>query len=235
MTRPAAARPARANRKSRIFALLRHIGRSEAGSSTIEFALVLPILTAMGMYGVELANMAVINMQVSQMATAVADNASRLQQTNNNVVAPTLTETDVDSVMVGASQQGKRFDFVDKGRIVLSSIERDPATGKQFIHWQRCTGRGNGKSTYGDDKTNNGRNGKDLPAIGKGKTKITAPAGTAVMLAEVEYDYDGVFGDMFVQNVTFREEAAFMVRDVRDLRSPSQPGITGGGGQSPCA
>lgn len=222
-------------RVRRLGALLRRLGRSRNGASTIEFALVLPIMTAMGMYGIELANMAVINMQVSQMATAVADNASRLQQTNNNVVAPTLTESDVDSVMIGASQQGKRFDFTHNGRIILSSIERDPATGKQFIHWQRCTGRGNGKSAYGDDRTNNGRNGKDLPPIGKGKTKITAPAGTAVMLAEVEYDYDGLFGSMFVHNVTFREEAAFMVRDVRDLRSPSQPGITGGNGKSPCA
>ncbi|MDP3906616.1 TadE/TadG family type IV pilus assembly protein [Novosphingobium sp.] len=227
-------RPAPITQPSRLMALLRRLRRSATGSSTIEFALVLPILTTMGMYGVELANMAVIDMQVSQMATAVADNASRLQQTNNNVVAPTLTESDVDSVMVGAAQQGRRFRFADRGRIILSSVERDPVSGKPFIHWQRCTGRGNGRSAYGDDRTNNGRNGGDLPPIGKGQKKITAPTGTAVMLAEVEYDYDGVFGDMFVQNVTFRQEAAFMVRDVRDLRGPDQPGITGGGGQSAC-
>jgi Flp pilus assembly protein TadG len=213
---------------------IRRLRRSRAGTSTIEFALVLPILTAMGMYGVELVNMAVINMQISQMATAVADNASRLQQTNNNVVAPTVTESDVDSVMIGAAQQGRRFAFTDRGRIILSSVERDPATGKQFIHWQRCTGQGDASSAYGDDQDNNGLNGGALPPIGKGATKITASNGIAVMLAEVEYQYDGLFGDMFVRNVTFREEAAFIVRDVRDLRASNLPGITGGGGASAC-
>lgn len=218
----------------RLQRLLRRIGRSRRGSSTIEFALVLPILTAMGMYGVELVSMAVIKMQISQMATSVADNASRMQQTNNNVVAPTVTENDVDSIMVGAAQQGRRFAFVEQGRIILSSVERDPATGKQFIHWQRCTGQGDAVSAYGDDGANNGLNGGALPPIGKGATKVTATNGIAVMLAEVEYDYTGLFGDVFVRNVTFREEAAFIVRDVRDLRASNLPGITGGGGQSAC-
>ena len=212
----------------------RAVGRSRAGNATIEFALVLPIMTAMGMYGVELVNMAVINMQISQMATAVADNASRMQQTNNNVVAPTVTENDVDSVMTGAVQQGRRFAFSERGRIILSSVERDAATGKQFIHWQRCTGEGDAASNYGDDSANNGLNGDALPEIGEGATKITAANGIAVMLAEVEYDYQGLFGDVFVRNVRFREEAAFIVRDVRDLRASNLPGITGGGGQSAC-
>lgn len=218
----------------RFAAKVRALGSARRGSSTIEFALVLPIMTTMGMYGVELVNMAVINMQVSQMATAVADNASRMQQTNNNVVAPTVTENDVNSVMLGAAEQGRRFAFVERGRIILSSIERDPATGRQFIHWQRCAGQGDAVSAYGDDSANNGLNGSPLPPIGKGATKVTATNGIAVMLAEVEYDYQGLFGDVFVSNVTMREEAAFIVRDVRDLRASNLPGITGGGGQSAC-
>lgn len=229
-----ALRPRLARRVMQLRRVLRRLGPSRRGTSTIEFALVLPILTGMGMYGIELVNMAVIKMQISQMATSVADNASRMQQTNNNVVAPTVTEKDVDSVMIGAAEQGRRFSFIERGRIILSSVERDPATGKQFIHWQRCTGEGDAVSAYGDDGANNGLNGDALPPIGKGATKVTASNGIAVMLAEVEYSYPGLFGDVFVKDVTFREEAAFIVRDVRDLRASNLPGITGGGGQSAC-
>lgn len=208
--------------------------RDCSGVAAIEFAMVLPVLTGLGMYGIEIANMAMINMQVSQMAVAVADNASRLQQTNNNVTAPTLTVTDVDSVMVGAVFQGRSFDFAAKGRVILSSLERHGVSGKQFIHWQRCIGNGAFQSAYGNDSTKNGLNGPVLTSMGRGANKVTSTGGIAVMFAEVYYDYEGIFGDMFVDRTTIRQEAAFIVRDARDLRASNLPGLTGSGGQSKC-
>lgn len=205
------------------------------GVATIEFALVLPVLTVLGMYGIEVAHMAAVNMQVSQMALMVADSASRLQQTNNNVVAPTVTEADVDSVMHGAVRNGENFDFVAKGRIILSSIERDPVTGRQFIHWQRCRGSGTEASAYGNDSTANGLNSGGLANVGMGATKVSATVNAPIMLAEVTYQYEGLFGDMFFSPMTMRQEAAFVVRDVRDLRAANQPGLTGSGSQSTCS
>lgn len=215
--------------------LVRRLCQDQAGAAAIEFALVMPILLMFGMYGIELANMASVDMQVSQMAVSVADNASRLGQTTNTSVAPTINENDVDSVMFGASRQGRGIDITNKGRIVLSSLERDSASGKQFIHWQRCHGGKTGhRSAYGNDSSNNGLNGGNLVSMGRGTNKVTASNGTAVMFAEVYYDYEGLFGTLFVNNTTFVHEAAFIVRDSRDLRGSGQSGLTGGGGNSRC-
>jgi hypothetical protein len=54
------------------------------------------------------------------------------------------------------------------------------------------------------------------------------------MFVEVFYDYDGIFGTLFVRNQRFKQEAAYLVRDVRDLRAASLSGVTGGGGSSQC-
>lgn len=216
---PAPGCPARAR-----FTRLARLKSDKSGTALIEFALVLPILTVLGMYGTELAYMATVNMEVSQLANAVADNASRLGQTDNSSVTPTVTETDIDSVMEGAIQQGNAIDFLQNGRIILTSLERDSSTGAQYIHWQRCAGNLAEASDYGDEG--------DTLASGMGPAgrEITAPSNSAVMYAEVFYDYQGIFGDMFVGTVQFKQEAALVVRDDRNLT----PGVTGSGGSSSC-
>lgn len=212
----------------------RNLRQNCSGVALTEFALVMPVLTAMGMYGVEISYMSSVNMQVSQLALSLADNASRLEQTNNNTVAPTVTEADITSVMKGVAAQGAGINFTGNGRVILTSLEKDPATGKQFIHWQRCTGSLAVTSAYGNDTNRNGLNGPAIASMGSGSTKITANTGIAVMFAEVVYDYHGLFGTLFVRTTRFKQEAAFIVRDVRDLRASNAPGITGSGGTSPC-
>ena len=214
---------------------LRAIWRETSGVAAVEFAMALPILTGMGMYGIELAYMASVHMQVSQMALSVADNASRLEQTNNNIVAPTVTEADIESVMFGATKQGSNFRFANNGKVILSSLEKDPASGKQFIHWQRCTGQLAVQSDFGNDTSKNGLTGPTIVSMGNGTTKVTAPSGIAVMFVEVFYDYNGIFGTMFVKKTRFKQEAAYLVRDIRDLRASTQVGVTGTGGNTVCA
>lgn len=208
---------------------LRALRDCRSGVALMEFALCLPLLMGLGMYGMEIAYMASVDMQVSQIAISVADNSSRLGQTNNSGVTPTITEADINSVMDGAMTQGTSFDIATKGRIILTSLERDTATGRQFIRWQRCRGSLAKSSIYGNSTNKNGLNGPAITGMGKG-AKIAAGAGQAVMYAEVYYRYEGIFGDLFVENKTFREEAAFLVRDVRNLTA----GITGTGGRSNC-
>lgn len=213
---------------------MRRLKRGISGVATIEFALTLPIFMTVGFYGIEISYMSSINMQVSQIALSLADNASRLQQTNNNTVAPTVTEADITSVMTGALIQGGTINLEENGRLILSSLEKDPATGKQFIHWQRCRGQLAVQSMYGNDSNRNGLVGPQITSMGRGATKITANTGIAVMFAEVVYEHRGLFGSLFIDPITYRQEAAFIVRDVRDLRASNQPGITGTGGTSPC-
>lgn len=213
---------------------LKRLWSDRSGASLVEFAITFPILATMGMYGIEIAYMASVNMQISQIALQVADNASRLEQTNNNTVAPTVTEAGITSVMTGAIKVGQRFGLTQRGRVILTSLERDAATGRQFIHWQRCTGSLLVASQYGNDSTNNGLGGTTITGMGNGATKVQAPPNIAVMFVEVVYDYQGIFGTMFVSNTRFRQEAAYLVRDSRDLRASNQSGVTGGGGTSQC-
>lgn len=197
------------------------VGRLRAdsrGAALIEFALVLPILITLGFYGTEVAYMAMANMQVGQMAASVADNASRIGQTDNSAVTPNVKQSDIDAVMKGALVEGEGIDFADNGRVILSSLERDASTGRQYIHWQRCSGKLKVASKYG--KTDTGLTGARLS--GMGNPVITAPAGSAVMYVEVSYTYQPLFGTMFVGTPTFQREAAFLIRDDRNLA----PGIS---------
>lgn len=204
--------------------LLARLAASTDGASIIEFALSLPVLIAFGMYGTELAHMASVNMQVSQIATSVGDNASRIGQTDNSSVTPTVTEADINSVMSGALTQGRGIQFQTKGRIILSSLEKHSTSGVQYIHWQRCTGNLNRSSKYTVGTAGSG-------ALGSGSNKISATSTTsAVMFVEIFYRYDGLFGTTFVEGVEFKQEAAFLTRDDRNLT----PGITGTGSTAQC-
>lgn len=207
----------------------RRLSGDKSGMAVLEFALILPIFVSLGMYGIEIANMAMIQMQVSQMALSVADNASRLGQTDNSAVTPTVSETDVDSVLFGAMKQGTNFRFQQYGRVILSSLERDSFTGKQFIHWQRCKGNLTGQSSiYGNDSGNNGLgSGQNITGVGTANGTVTAPANSAVMVAEVYYRYSGIFGTMFTEQRTFRQQANLIIRDNRNLGATNTKGLSG--------
>ena len=198
------------------FRLQHGLKDDQSGVSIVEFALILPLFLGLGTMGVEIANMASAKMQISQIATSVADNASRLGQTDNSAAVLPINETDVDAVMFGALQQGAGLDFENNGRIVLSSLEQDPRK-RQFIRWQRCAGDLDRESLYGDEKNNNGLGGKRITGMGPSGREITAGANQAVMFVEVYYTYQPIFGSMLTDGVEFRQEAAMLVRDDRDL------------------
>ena len=207
-----------------------HLAPARGGQAAIEFALALPMMLVLGLMGAEVANMTSANLAVSQIALSVADNASRLGQADNSVVTPTIREADVDAVLFGGLQQGAALGFSARGRIILSSLERDSATGKQFIKWQRCRGSLARSSAYGNDSTLNGLNGPVIAGLGSGAQQAAARANSAVMFAEVFYEYRGQVGALYVGTLTMKREAAFVVRDDRNYT----PGLTGGGSQSAC-
>ncbi|MDN3645370.1 pilus assembly protein [Pontixanthobacter aestiaquae] len=205
---------------------------NRSGISIVEFALVLPVLLTLGLYGTEIARMATINMTVSQIALSVADNASRLGQTDNAAVAPTITEGNVDAVLAGALRDGQSIGLEANGRIILSSLEYDDFTDSQFIAWQRCRGNREFDSAYGNDTTDNGLNGSPIAGMGAGTTQITAQTGQAVMFVEIEYAYQALFENPFGSgDKILRKEAAFLIRDDRNL----EPGLTGGSSGSSCS
>jgi len=197
------------------------LARNTSGVSLVEFALSLPLLTILTFYGLEVAYMATVNTQVSQIAISVADNASRLGQTDQSTLPPSVNEADIDAVLQGALRQGAGINFSQNGKIILSSLELHPTQNKQYIHWQRCVGSLNRISTYGAEGA--GLDGSLVNGMGKQGHRVTAPAkDQAVMFVEVYYSHVpllGLFDFVVPDQVRFKQEAAFLVRDKRTLDS----------------
>lgn len=201
---------------------LRKVLCDAAAISTTEFAMVLPVFMTLGMYGTEVSWMTIAEMQASQVAISLADNASRLGQTDNSGVTPTISDEAVQNILTGALLEGQTMNMEREGRVILSSLETHPTNGKQYIHWQECQGELKKSSKHGKPDAT----GTTLAAasgLNIGGAKITAPAGTSVMVAEVWYEYHGLFGTLFVRPFTIYQEATIMVRDDRN----TGPGLNG--------
>jgi hypothetical protein len=208
---------------------LRALRRSQSGLAMTEFALSLPILLTLGLVGLEVAWLTLAHLRVSNIAMMTADNASRVRDS--------IDEGDVTELFLGASLAGQAMDFATRGRIILYSIEPTPAGGNQWIRWQRCTGSKAVNPTYGRPKTAAGANitnGTEIyntdrttastnpsssshataqaAAYGPAGNQISAGSGTALMLAEVYYDYKPLLAGNLLGNIQIHRFTAFNVR-----------------------
>ena len=192
--------------------------RDTSGVALIELALTAPILLLMGVAGIEMANLAVVNMRISQAATHIADNASRIG-TTDSLTTRKIYEGDINDLLIGVRlQAGADIALYEHGRVILSSLERN-SDGGQWIHWQRCMGKKNAASAYGGQGT--GASGTAFAGMGKTGSVVAAAPGEAVMYVEVIYDYQPVLRNSitqaFLPTQSIRSEAAFNVRTARDL------------------
>lgn len=213
-----------ASKPRRLKALLSRLAHSRSGVAYVEFAYTLPVMIAVGCGGVEATNLAMAHMQISQLAISMADNTSRIGQ-DGLLSTVQFREIDVvDSFAAAVKQAGKK-DIVNKGRIILSSLERN-SSGGQWIHWQRCMGKlkvsgstvqsdYGTKGSYGTQGT--GATGTSFAGMGSAANRIQAPAGNSVMFVEVTYQYEPLISSSFFGTPLIRYEAAFIVRDKRDL------------------
>lgn len=201
---------------------LRSLGRSKDAVILIEFAYSLPILMSLAFGSVELANLAVTNMRVSQIAMTVADNLSRAKQ-SVPLGLPQLREVDINDALLGARiQGGDRLNILNNGRIVISSLQQNSAA-KQRIFWQRCKGALTGaNSNYGVEGATEGTT-PGFTGMGAGANKVQAAAGSAIIFAEVTYNYEPLVGSWALGTFRIRREAAYYVRDDRDLTQVYNP------------
>jgi Flp pilus assembly protein TadG len=198
---------------------LKHFARRLAadlsGIAMTEFAMSLPVLTALSITGVETAHYVTANMRVSQIALSVSDNAGRIRDS--------IDETDVDAIMIGARIAGQSIDFGQNGRVILSMVESNGLTGAnagQKMTWQRCFGAKNIASSYGE-QGDGATNASHADGFGPADNRIVAPAGDGLMFVEVVYDYQPLFlvdSDLIagLSNQTIRYTAAFPVRERDD-------------------
>jgi hypothetical protein len=207
-------------RFNKIIAISQRLRRDTSGLALVEFAYSLPLLLGLGGYGIELANLANTNVKISLAATSLADNMSRvgLESVLSTVQ---IRESDVNDSFIGYIKETEGLDATVNGRVILSSLERNP-DGGNWIHWQRCIGTKNVNSSYGvqDD----GKTGTSFTGMGPAGARVTAPdATTAVMVVEVIYDYKSLFGNVYFPQRTIKYLASFVVRDDRDLRQIYNP------------
>lgn len=200
---------------------LRGLVRNRDAIMLVEFAYSLPILMLLAFTSIELANLAITNMKVSQIAMTVADNLSRAKQ-SVPLGLPQLREVDINDALLGARiQGGDRVNILTKGRIVVSSLQQN-SSGNQRIFWQRCKGVLNKPSNYGAQGATQGTT-PGFTGMGSTSPKVQAPAGSAIIFAEVTYDYEPLVGAWALGNFQLRREAAFYVRDDRDLTQVYNP------------
>jgi Flp pilus assembly protein TadG len=203
-------------------ATLRALRRDAAGLALIEFAYGLPILMALGLGGIEIANFSITRMRLSQLGMAVADNAARVGA-SNGLALKRIFESDIADIFEGARVQGAPIRFQQRGRVILSSLQQN-SLGSQWIAWQRCFGNKSYTSTFGT--AGNGRTNTSFTGMGPTGNRIAAPENTGVMFVEIAYDYQAIvepfaqglryFG-MSVDNQVLTYRAAYIVRDPRQL------------------
>jgi hypothetical protein len=217
-----------ASRASAFWTLLRD---NRSGIALIEFAYGLPAVLGIGTYGLEVANLAQTHLRVSQVALALADNASRVGVTSALNVQQ-IREVDVNDVLQAARLQSANYELIANGRITLSSLEQN-AAGGQWIHWQRCLGArgGNGwDSSYGTEGT--GKTGTSFVGMGKAGEEVQAPPNSAVMFVEVNYEYKPLIWERLVGKPRIHYTASYVVRDRRDLDQAEPYAAAASGGYS---
>ncbi len=178
-----------------------------SGLALTEFAMSLPVLLTLGLFGLETANFAMAHLRVSNIAMMTADNAARVRDS--------IDEADVNELFTGAKMTGDGIRFAQNGRIILSSIEPNTAgsggaTTGQWIRWQRCDGQKVFTSAYGAQGA--GQNNASIQYVGPAANPISATAGTAVMVVEVSYNYQPIIPNSFLSGRVISYESAFNVR-----------------------
>lgn len=221
---------------ARLINKARRLWASRSGLAAVEFALGAPMLMVLGGYGVEVANLAIANMRVSQYALQLADNAARIG-VNSGLSTFQVREADINDVMQGLRLFSGNTDLGEHGRVTLSSLENTKqtwdTTAAQRIHWQRCMGERGGHvgavddtaydSAYTTNKTDGttatkANQGTDASGgIGPTNAKINAPDNSAVMFVEINYEYQPLFGSLFVSKTRLHYTASAIVRDKRDM------------------
>ena len=196
----------------------RALRSDRSGVALVEFAYSLPLLLILSMGGLELANFAIMNMRISQATMQIADNASRIGD-RDTLVAQRIFEGDIEDIFLGIDlEAGKQTALFENGRVIVSSLEQN-AEGGQWIHWQRCMGKKDVRSSYGPEGT--GETGTGFAGMGKAGQELEAAPNQAIIFVEVVYDYQPLMTNdyalKYVNARTIRSTSAFNVRGTRDL------------------
>jgi len=219
-------------------AVLKRLWRDRQAAALIEFAFMLPLVMYLGGAGIEFANYGLSQMRISQVAMTLADNASRVGLAST-LATTQIRETDINDIFSGVRLQSNGIKLTTYGRVTISSLEYVPQTYDvlpvQRIHWQRCLGKRSGAgydSSYGTTTTAAGTTatlanaGTVSTGMGDSNPQVSAPLGYGVMFVEINYDYQALFGTLYVKPMLIHYVASYVVRDTRDYSMIYNPAPT---------
>jgi Flp pilus assembly protein TadG len=153
---------------------LGRLWRDLSGVSALEFALILPILSGLTAGTIEYGRMILLSQKLQNGTFNHADHAARDK---------TLSEEQLDSIFLALNNIIQPFEFENSGAAVVSGITID-ASGDPVISWQRsgfgALAEASRIGTVGNEA--------DLPAV------LTFVAGETLIVAEVFYDFQPIFG-----------------------------------------
>ncbi len=173
----------------------RRYRKSEHGVAAVEFALVSPILFMLLLGGVEVGRYILVHQKVEKMAYSVSDVVSQLDA---------VTSGDVDVVFGAATELMNPYDeYETRGRLILSSVHKDPDDASQTIRWQ-C--QGGGTLTAESDVGEVGPDAAALPG------NLALEDNDNVIVSEAFYTYKPILGWYAIQNVTIYKSAMFRPR-----------------------
>jgi hypothetical protein len=215
--------------------------RDERGVSLVEFALALPLLMLLGFGGIETARYMMTIQRVNAIAQTVADNAGRvrhgLDETDVNEI---MLGAKLMGKGINFAQNGRVILSDLERRTTNAGPHGTGATGadnpngyRQWIRWQRCAGALRATSSYGVPLDINGapvtninalgidhgadETATDRDGMGPAGQQIAASGGTAVMFAEVVYDYQPMLPAYFLGPQRLRVVQAFNIRQRTDF------------------
>lgn len=162
-------------KRVRLLKVRASLRKNESGVAFMEFAFALPFLMVALLGGLELVHLALTHQQLSRIATSTADLAARYRAS--------IDEVDVNTLFMGSQMSASFDDFDTNGRIVLSSVTRNPADDGHWVRWQRCEGALARASEIGDEGE-----GKDDATIDEVNGMIVTDPNN-VLVAEVTYRY----------------------------------------------
>lgn len=158
----------------------RHILRDERGNSTVDFALLLPIMLMLFVGVVEVTNVLRLDQKVVDSAQTTADLVTQQREVNDAQLNDILTAAELifEPFPVAAHSVG------------IVSVVYDPDTGTPSVDWTKS------------------KNGGSVPNAVTLATGLGDP-GEGVVVVRVTYNYSPVFFD-FVMSATEIEETAIL-------------------------
>ena len=160
---------------------LSRLWRDRSGISAVEFALVMPFLAVLAIGTIEFGRLIMLTQKLQNGSFILADLAARDK---------TLSEEQLANIFLALDNLIQPFEFEVSGTAVLSSVSVEP-DGDTVINWQRV---GAGELDVVSDL---GAAGEEavLPE------DLTMTAGETLIVAEVFYDYQPIFGLTAAPNI----------------------------------